>query len=330
MEKRILLVDDEAAIRRTLSLMLLQMGYDVEPCEDAISALKKLDLYEKNKIKLDSIVLDVRLPDIDGIKLGKIIRSKFPQICIVYITGYADQLDMDEMKKVHASAVLEKPVEAKDLVEYFEEATILESVPGPKEAVIEEKEVETVSAYMLIKLEKEAAFLNIYRELYYMKDVLYCDATEGDYDIALLIQGKSKGDCKKISETIQKNIEGIKYVDFMEIGIPILDDNIRNIIQTAEASDDPEKLAAKRDFGRKICSYILMEVEREKLEYIYPVLRLSEEVVYCDYTTGKYNLVLFVYGTGFNEINKFIENKIVPMDGVLRVKKFPVLNLFEM
>ena len=73
-----------------------------------------------------------------------------------------------------------------------------------------------------------------------------------------------------------------------------------------------------------------MEVEREKLEYIYPVLRLSEEVVYCDYTTGKYNLVLFVYGTGFNEINKFIENKIVPMDGVLRVKKFPVLNLLEM
>lgn len=330
MEKRILLVDDEAAIRRTLSLMLLQMGYDVEPCEDAISALKKLDLYEKNKIKLDSIVLDVRLPDIDGVKLGKIIRSKFPQICIVYITGYADQLDMDEMKKVHASAVLEKPVEAKDLVEYFEEATMLESVPESKEAVIEEKEVETVSAYMLIKLEKEASFLNIYRELYYMKDVLYCDATEGDYDIVLLIQGKSKGDCKKISETIQKNIEGIKYVDFMEIGIPILDDNIRNIIQTAEEYDDPGKLVAKRDFGRKICSYILMEVEREKLEYIYPVLRLSEEVVYCDYTTGKYNLVLFVYGTGFNEINKFIENKIVPMDGVLRVKKFPVLNLFEM
>lgn len=330
MEKRILLVDDEAAIRRTLSLMLLQMGYDVEPCEDAISALKKLDLYEKNKIKLDSIVLDVRLPDIDGIKLGKIIRSKFPQICIVYITGYADQLDMDEMKKVHASAVLEKPVEAKDLVEYFEEATILESIPEPKEIVKEEKGVETVSAYMLIKLEKEAAFLNIYRELYYMKDVLYCDATEGDYDIVLLIQGKSKGDCKKISETIQKNIEDIKDVDFMEIGIPILDDNIRNIIQTAEESDDPEKLVAKRDFGRKICSYILMEVEREKLEYIYPVLRLSEEVVYCDYTTGKYNLVLFVYGTGFNEINKFIENKIVPMDGVLRVKKFPVLNLLEM
>jgi len=99
MEKRILLVDDEAAIRRTLSLMLLQMGYDVEPCEDGISALKKLDLYEKNKIKFDSIVLDVRLPDIDGIKLGKIIRSKFPQICIVYITGYADQLEKGQLQK---------------------------------------------------------------------------------------------------------------------------------------------------------------------------------------------------------------------------------------
>ena len=77
MQKRILLVDDESSLRRSLSVSLGQEGYDVEPCENGIHALKKLYQYKKSNIQLDSIVLDIRLPDIDGIKLGKIIRSKY-------------------------------------------------------------------------------------------------------------------------------------------------------------------------------------------------------------------------------------------------------------
>jgi CheY-like chemotaxis protein len=332
MEKRILLVDDESAIRRTLSLMLLQLGYDVEPCENGINALKKLDLYEKNKIKLDSIVLDIRLPDIDGIKLGKIIRSKYPQLSLVFITGYSDQLNLSEVKKVHANAILEKPINANDLVGYFEETSLVEEVPELDETTIVEKDVQTVSAYMLIKLDKEASFLDTYRKLYYSKDVLYCDATTGDYDIMLLIQSSSREECRKVNEKIMKDVEGIKNIDFLEIGTPVLDDYIKDIIKTTEDAlfSEPSKFESTRDFSKRLCSYVLLEVEREKLEHIYPVLRLSENVIYCDYTTGKYNLVLYVFGTGFNEIDKFIEEKVIALDGVLRVKKFPVVNLFEM
>ena len=94
MPKRILLIDDNSSIRRSLSLGLNQLGYDVEPCDCGFKALNKLDLYTKNLVNLDSVVVDLNLPDINGIKLGKIIKSKYPDSTIMYITGYADKLDL--------------------------------------------------------------------------------------------------------------------------------------------------------------------------------------------------------------------------------------------
>jgi len=44
MQKRIMLIDDESAIRKSLSLSLNQLGIDVEPCENGITALNKLEL----------------------------------------------------------------------------------------------------------------------------------------------------------------------------------------------------------------------------------------------------------------------------------------------
>jgi len=73
-----------------------------------------------------------------------------------------------------------------------------------------------------------------------------------------------------------------------------------------------------------------MEVERERIDEIYPALRLNENIVYCDYTVGKYNLVLFVTGNYFDEIDKFIQQTVVNMKGVLKVKEYPIVSLFDM
>ena len=66
------------------------------------------------------------------------------------------------------------------------------------------------------------------------------------------------------------------------------------------------------------------------MDEIYPALRLDEDVIFCDYTTGKYNLVLFVTGCYFDQIDRFIQEKIISRNGVLKVKEYPVINLFEM
>ena len=84
----------------------------------------------------------------------------------------------------------------------------------------------------------------------------------------------------------------------------------------------------QRDFKKRTCSYVLLEIENEKFDIVYPPLRLQENIVFCDYTTGKYNLILFVYGTDFHHIDEIIEQKISSLDGVLRIKECPVVKIF--
>jgi CheY-like chemotaxis protein len=331
MLKRVLLVDDESSLRRSLSLSLNQLGYDVEPCNDGMAALNKLDLYQKNTVDLDMVILDIELPDINGIKLGRIIKSRYPETSMLYITGYADKYDEMEIEEMKAGGLLEKPFTADDL--NCEINKILEKKIKPGKAEIHEKtEAKSVAAYIMIKIKPESDFFNLYRKLYFMDGVLYCDATSGDIDIFLLIQADTVEACEEIFINQIKILDGISQAEFLPVGVPLLNDYIREIINSAGITlfEDTPGMEKYRDYRKSVCSYIIVDVDREKLEQVYTILRLTENVLYCDYTSSHYNLILMVHGTQFSEIDKIIENKIMNMDGVLKVKKYPIINILEM
>lgn len=330
MQKRILLIDDESSLRRSLSLSLNQFGYDVEPCDNGMTALHKIDLYQKSAVNLDTIVLDINLPDIDGIKLGKIIKSKYPEISMLYITGYADKLQVTEIDELKSAGLLEKPFTADELVKGIE--NIEKKLNSPAVVSKETSEVKTTSAYALIRAEEDADFFNLYRELYFMDNVLYCDATRGDIDIFILMQADSAEECRLSFDKNIKNMNGIREAEFLQVDIPVMNDNIRDIVQSAGITlfEDIPEMSKIRDSKKAVYSYVLLDIDRERLEQIYPVLRLTDNVLYCDYTVGRFNLILLVYGTQFSQIDKIIENKIMNLDGVLKVKKYPVINIFEM
>jgi CheY-like chemotaxis protein len=329
MNKKILLVDDESSLRRTMALGLSQHGYDTEPCENGVNALKKLESYIKNNIPLDGIVVDLRLPDIDGLKLVKIMKFKVPGVPIVLITGYADKYNMEEIRDLKISAFLEKPFSADELFDQFVKVMQdRQAVPSVRQ---EHEEARSESAYMLLKVQQEADFFQVYQDLYYMDNVVYCDAVNGDYDIIMLVQAESMDKIREMVDSKIKNVDGVDSVEFLGVESPILDDSTQSIINDAEEAleDDttPDKV---RDMSQKVASYILMEVEKEKMDQLYPAIRLNDNVVYCDYTNGKSNLVLFVTGCYFDEIDRFINEKIINLDGVLKVKEYPIVNLYEM
>jgi len=331
MTKRILLIDDDSSIRRSLSLSLNQLGYDVEPCDCGFTALNKLDLYSKNEVNLDSIVVDVNLPDINGIKLGKIIKSKYPDSTLMYITGYADTLDLTDIEDLKEVGMLEKPFTADDLIKEINK--ILEKHDkAVVQEISKEKETKVSTAYVLIKVEDNVEYLPLYHKLYFMDNVVYCDATRGDIDIFLLLQSDSINNCKDFYENNIKNIYGIYESKFLPVSIPILNDNIKEIVQAAGISlfEDMQGMSRVRNSNKSVCSYVLLDVDREKLDKVYPILKLTDNILYCDYTEGNYNLILLIYGTQFSEIDKIIENKIINLGGVLKVKEYPIINVFEM
>ena len=129
-----------------------------------------------------------------------------------------------------------------------------------------------------------------------------------------------------------KNIYGIYESKFLPVSIPILNDNIKEIVQAAGISlfEDMQGMSRVRNSNKSVCSYVLLDVDREKLDKVYPILKLTDNILYCDYTEGNYNLILLIYGTQFSEIDKIIENKIINLGGVLKVKEYPIINVFEM
>ena len=102
---RILIIDDEPGIRRTLASILEDEKYRVFTAEDALLGL---DILNREKINL--IFLDVLLPKLGGIEALEKIRNKWPEIEVVIISGHANVDMAVRAVKLGAFDFLEKPL----------------------------------------------------------------------------------------------------------------------------------------------------------------------------------------------------------------------------
>ena len=162
MNGNILLVDDEASLRRTLTLGLMQHGFETIPCENGFAALRKLDIFMKNNIPPDVAVVDIKLPDIDGVKLVKIIKFKYPGIPVIIITAYGELVSSEEITSLNVNAFLEKPFSADELSLECEQILHDQKKTQRKDAVAPVN----VSAYILLTLKEDADLFSLYRDLY--------------------------------------------------------------------------------------------------------------------------------------------------------------------
>jgi two-component system nitrogen regulation response regulator NtrX len=101
----ILIIDDEAGIRRTLASILEDEKYKVFTAEDALIGI---DILERESISL--VFLDVRLPNLGGLEALERIRKKWPQVEIVVISGHANVDMAVRAVKLGAFDFLEKPL----------------------------------------------------------------------------------------------------------------------------------------------------------------------------------------------------------------------------
>jgi two-component system, cell cycle sensor histidine kinase and response regulator CckA len=83
----ILLVDDEDGVRQLVSAVLKSNGYDVLEASNAGSALAA---YEKNGHKIDMVLTDVVMPQMNGFVLGRQLASRAPSLKILYMSGFRD------------------------------------------------------------------------------------------------------------------------------------------------------------------------------------------------------------------------------------------------
>lgn len=118
MEKmRIMLVDDEERFLATTQKLLAKKGYDVVTATGGAEALERLALQN-----IHVVVLDVKMPGMDGITTLKEIKRLFPLVEVIMLTGHATVESAVDGLKSGAIDYLMKPCDIDDLLGKAEDA----------------------------------------------------------------------------------------------------------------------------------------------------------------------------------------------------------------
>jgi DNA-binding NtrC family response regulator len=110
--QKILVVDDEPSICHGCKLILSENGYDVEISYSGREGLEKI-----SNTSFDLVLLDIKLPDMNGIKILKEINEKKNDVCIIMMTGHGTVENAVEAMKNGAFDFITKPFDEKDLVQ---------------------------------------------------------------------------------------------------------------------------------------------------------------------------------------------------------------------
>ncbi|MEQ8906354.1 response regulator transcription factor [Ekhidna sp.] len=111
---KILIVDDHQIVLDGLKLVLSSReGFEV--LGEASNGLEVLDFLEKHKV--DVVVLDINMPEMDGIKCAKKIKSLYPKIKVIILTMYAQKSFVEEIIKIGIDGCLLKNNTGKELTD---------------------------------------------------------------------------------------------------------------------------------------------------------------------------------------------------------------------
>ncbi|ALC86565.1 MULTISPECIES: response regulator [unclassified Bacillus (in: firmicutes)] len=102
--KHILIVDDQLGIRMLLKEVFSQEGYEVSLAANGPEAL---DIASEES--LDGVLLDMKIPGMDGIKILTLLKEKYPNLPVMMMTAYGELNLIQEAKDLGASLYFTKP-----------------------------------------------------------------------------------------------------------------------------------------------------------------------------------------------------------------------------
>ena len=118
---RILIAEDEDALRGLVARALLQDGHDVMTANDGAEAL---DLLLREQGAFELLLTDIRMPVMDGIALSLAAARDHPELTILLMTGYADQRERAHGLDALIHDVIAKPFSLGDIRKAVTEALV--------------------------------------------------------------------------------------------------------------------------------------------------------------------------------------------------------------
>jgi DNA-binding NtrC family response regulator len=116
---KVLLVDDEINFASILKRRLGVRRIHADVAYDGFEALSYLE-----RTRPDVMLLDLRMPGMDGIEVLKRTKAIYPELPIIIVTGHGNHEDEEEVKRLGGYAFLRKPLEIENLTEKIREACL--------------------------------------------------------------------------------------------------------------------------------------------------------------------------------------------------------------
>lgn len=116
--RKILLVEDEVDIRKTLEIILTREGFGVDFACDGLEAMQKLE-----KEKFDLIILDLMLPKWDGFKICKTMKQHklYKDVPVIVLTAMAQEEDRQRCLAYGVEEYIKKPFDPDFLIKRIKE-----------------------------------------------------------------------------------------------------------------------------------------------------------------------------------------------------------------
>jgi len=185
--KSILIIDDDPLIRKTLSSHLSRRNFEVHLAEEGEQGVAKYA-----GCLPDLVILDIRLPDIDGLEALRKIKIRNKNACVVIMTAYDDMKTTVEAIKSGAYEYLVKPLDFVELDLTIEKAFQMQNLEDKLTYLVEEKQ-------------KEYTIDNIIGRSPKMREVFKLIGSVADTRTNILIRGESGTGKELVAKAIHYN-----------------------------------------------------------------------------------------------------------------------------
>jgi CheY-like chemotaxis protein len=130
LNRKILVVDDDPVVGKSINRVLSNKGYAVITAENAGEALRKMETAD-----YDVVFTDIRMPGMDGVELAEQVKARHPWTPVVIVTGYGTANNEARAKAAGVTAFLRKPL-SPEMIEETTATALLEPAPAAAEAAI--------------------------------------------------------------------------------------------------------------------------------------------------------------------------------------------------
>jgi len=113
----VLVIDNEDVICKACHLVLTEKGHAVDYCKTGKSGLIAMA-----RSRYDLVLLDMKLPDMDGMEILQSLKDEMPALCVIVMTGYSTLSNAVQAMKLGAADYLSKPFTDDELLQAVEKA----------------------------------------------------------------------------------------------------------------------------------------------------------------------------------------------------------------